>query len=139
MYLFLNINVALASWEFVWMVGCYPASHSWNVLLHKFLLLRLLNLKTTLCRQSDNLTICYTIYIKINSELHLVRTEDMLAVMEGCCSSSVLKGKIDRAAGLGCLKEVRWVKQAEWRRGEQLPIIFLINHKTITIREIPNQ
>ena len=25
---------------------------------------------------------------KINSELHLVRTEDMLAVMEGCCSSS---------------------------------------------------
>ena len=63
----------------------------------------------------------------------------MLAVMEGCCSSSVLKGKIDRAAGLGCLKEVRRVKQAERRRGEQLPIIFLINHKTITIREIPNQ
>ena len=46
------------------------------------------------------------VYKKINSELHLVRTEDMLAVMEGCCSSSVLKGKIDRAAGLGCLKEV---------------------------------
>ena len=56
LYLFLNINVALSSWQFVWMVRCYRASHSLNVSLHKFLLLGLLNLNTTICRQSETQT-----------------------------------------------------------------------------------